>query len=138
MFDSFWDPYLNIVNKKWLLNWKKNVTLCLKNILLGYIVLFKGIEVDKVKIKQFKVWPREVNYAKIHENLSFRFFMHEVGGSEDYIRHEHLLAYNEIIQEFYAHLEPPMENESGSIYKTGNIKCDSDSGYPRRKAVILQ
>lgn len=35
--------------------------------------------------------------------LSFRFFMQEVDW-EDYRRHEYLLAYNEIILEFDAHL----------------------------------
>lgn len=32
-------------------------------------------------------------------------------GLEDYIRHEHLPAYNEIVQEFYAHLELTMGDQ---------------------------
>lgn len=50
----------------------------------------------------------EVNYAKIYDNLSFKYFIQEMG-LEDYTRHEYLPPYNINIREFYTHLEPSVE-----------------------------
>lgn len=63
-----------------------------------------------IKFEQFKLlFEREVNYSKFYENFYICDFMQQVD-LENYTRHDHLLAYNEILREFYAHLEPVMGN----------------------------
>lgn len=63
---------------------------------------------------------KEVNYSKILENLSFWFFKQQKG-LEDYTRHKHLPSYNEIVREFYAHLEPVMGNQVTHIIIRGKM-----------------
>lgn len=64
------------------------------------------------KFEQFRIWPeRKVDYLNIHENLSFRYFMQEVG-LENYTKQEHLSVYNDIVRVFYAHLELPMGDQA--------------------------
>lgn len=52
----------------------------------------------------------EVNYSRIHGNLSCLFFMQQVD-LDDYTRHDHLLAYKKIVWEFYALLEMTMGDQ---------------------------
>lgn len=63
-----------------------------------------------------------VNKNKINKDFVARFITKDVG-LEEYTMHDHLLAVNEILWEFYAHLElsievsPPFSKVCGQVVR---------------------
>lgn len=73
------------------------------------------------QFQQFKLWPkRAVNYNKINKNITFQFIMRDVG-LEAYNMHNHQPTANEIVWEFYAHVEPLVDNQPAFLRVRGRL-----------------
>lgn len=98
-----------------------------------------------VKFEIFWLWPeRRVDYTNINENPFFRFYMQKLGLKE-YNRYVHLSACIEIVQTFYANLEPALANQLAPrrrqdilIYKRRDLKGSPNTRHTRNRALVLE